>query len=307
MIWMKAALPVAMAVAGVGAAAVAVVAPTRPPLAGAVANAWIDGPTGDVAVAPGVVTVTAHATAEVALDSLELYVDGDRAATDGDLGRSDRLVLARFRWEAQPGRHLLVVRSPTTSAVRSDERVVEVVEGAPAVVATTTTTIAGVGDGSSTTTSADPSPNSSTTTAPVTTTSAAPTTTAPGPAATVVPQPTTTTTAPPRTTTTTAPSRPPVIDAASMSGTIVHEAGYCPDSVTVTARARDATSGEIAIAGVGRVPMARSGTSFTGTIRSGFPSGAVGDHQVTVIVTGSGGSASRVVGTLTIASGCPKD
>ncbi|MCB0959879.1 MAG: hypothetical protein KDB04_10195 [Acidimicrobiales bacterium] len=92
-----------------------------------------------------------------------------------------------------------------------------------------------------------------------------------------------------------------------MSGTIVHEAGYCPDSVTVTARARDATSGEIAIAGVGRVPMARSGTSFTGAIRSGFPSAAVGDHQVTVIVTGYGGSASRVVGTLTIASGCPKD
>jgi hypothetical protein len=308
---LKLAIPLAMATVGVGAGAFALASTEEAPRAAA-SQVWIDAPTGIVPFGPGEVVVTAHATASDAITGLTLVVDGEEVATDDALERADQLVYAELDWEATVGTHELVVEQVGGTGDRSAVRTVVVTEGAPPAPTPTTTEPT---DEATTTTEADESTptapeDTTTTTEPdeTTTTLAAPEgdDTTPEPVPTTRP-PATTTTRP--TTTTTRPAAP-IVDAATFSGTpTVYAGDYCPSYVVqVQVRARNATSARITVSGTSfSGAMARSGSSFSGTIPSGWPASAVGNRSVAVVVSGPGGSVQATVGTLTIRPGCPKD
>jgi hypothetical protein len=304
---MKLAIPLAMATVGVGAGAAALVSAedARPP---ARSQVWIDAPMGIVPFAPGEVVVTAHATASDAITGLTLLVDGEEVATDVTLERADRLVYAELDWEATVGSHELVVEQVGGTGDRSAARSVVVVEGAaPAPTPTTTTTTPP--DETTTTTVPDEATTTSTTAPDETTTTLAPPEgegTIPPPVPTTRP-PATTTTQP--TTTTTRPAAP-IVDGAALAGMpTVYAGDSCPSyTVQVQVRARNANGARLVVAGTSfSAAMARSGSSFTGTIPSGWPPAAVGNRSVSVTVSGPGGSVQAAVGTLSIRPGCPKD
>jgi hypothetical protein len=309
-LWLKVAIPILMASVGVGA--VAVTNDADPTTSVSTSHVWIDSPLGEVPFAPGDVAVVAHATADASITSLELFVDGDEVATDVDLDRDEKLVYGQFTWPADVGEHVLVVKQVGGTGGESAPLTVFVAEGAePASEPTTTTTT----EPGATTSTAPGETTTSTSTTSTTDPEAEPTipppggtTTAPTPPPTVVP-----TTRPPTVTTTTRPpARPkPVIDAATFSGTpTVYAGGYCPSySVGVQARIRDADFATVAIAGGGGIiEMVRTASSsWSATISSGFPPAAVGARTVTVTAGNDSGDTQRVVGTLTIRPGCPKD
>ncbi|KQV73948.1 hypothetical protein ASC61_02410 [Aeromicrobium sp. Root344] len=260
--------------AGVGVAATAVTLLT-PVDSGA--QVWIDEPLTSAVLAPGTITVTAHATDPERLDGLQLKVDGKQVDQDRSLARDGLLVFAAFTWRATSGAHELVVTQLGGAGDVSEARSV--------TVSGPTTAPAPAPTGTTPTPSASPSPT------PSTPTSAVPTEPSQAPST----QP---------------PDEPadPVIDAAAFVGTpTVYQVTGCPYSVQVQARIRDATSARAEISGAGAVPMSRSSSTWTATIPSGFPAGQVGDHTVTVRASGPGGTADLAVGTLTIKNACPKD
>jgi hypothetical protein len=311
---MKLAIPLAMATVGVGAGTIALVSADDASPAAA-SQVWIDAPTGIVPFAPGEVVVTAHATASDAITGLTLLVDGEEVATDDTLERADRLVYAELAWEAPVGTHELVVEQVGGTGDRSAVRTVVVTDGA-APAPTPDPTEPTDEDEPTTTTTTEPA--ATTTTAPGETTTTGPeettTTLAPPEGEGTIP-PTVPTTRPPTTTTTrptTTTTRPaaPVVDSAAFVGTpTVYAGDYCPSyTVGVQVRARNATGARITVSGTSfSAAMSRSSSTFSGTIPSGWPAGAVGTRTVSVVVTGPGGSATAAVGTLTIRPGCPKD
>jgi hypothetical protein len=255
--------------AGLGAAATAATLLT--PVDGG-SQVWIDEPTANSILAPGTVTVTAHATDPGRLDGLELRVDGKSVDQDRSLDRSDLLVFAVFTWKATAGAHELVVTQLGGARTISDSRLVTV--GGPAPSPSPTP---------SKSPKASPTPSSS-----------------PTPSATPVPTPEHSTRPP--------PEPAPVIDSTTFVGTpTVYAFTSCPYTVQVQARIRGATSARAVISGVGSVPMSGSSSTWTATISSGFPSGQDGGHTVSVTASGPGGSATQAVGTLTIKPACPKD
>lgn len=304
----KLLLPIAVAGLGLGAIAYASTEEGTTAVASGAPAAWIDGPLGDRTYAPGTIEVVAHATADEPIPALELVVDGEVAATDDDLEETDKLVRATFAWEATEGSHALQVRATGGSRAASAVRTIQV----------------GGATAPSTTTSAGPA---TTTTAPATTTTSAatstttiveegPTTTAPPAGATTIPAtPTPTlppTTAPPRPTTTTAPPRPAQIDSATTRSPYGDGKVYVPAcgyTMEVTAVVRDAERVRASVEGTAvSGDMARSGTTYTFTIRSGtFAPGDVGVHRVLVTATGGGASPIAVAGRVTVVGTCPKD
>lgn len=306
MLWAKLAVPVVMLVGGAGALVVA--NDDASTVTTGAAQVWIDAPTGEAPFGPGDVTVAAHATATSDIASLDLFVDGDKVASDASLVRNERLAFAEFSWDAPVGTHELVVKQPGGS-VKSDVLVVQVVEGAPKAPkpSPTTTTTTKPGD---TTTSTEATTTSTTEPGETTTTAAATTTVPPGGTDTVPPTAPPTTRPPATTTTTTRPRPPaPVIDAANFTGpATIYTLGYCTYTVTVQARIRNATSAELSVPTASIfLEMFQSGSTWTATIPSGAPASAVGAKTVYVKATGPGGEVQRTVGTLTIKSGCPKD
>jgi hypothetical protein len=253
--------------AGLGAAATAVTLLT--PVDGG-SQVWIDEPPASSVLAPGTVTVTAHATDESRIDGLELKVDGKTVDDDRSLSRDGLLVFAVFEWNATAGAHELVVTQLGGAGTTSDPR---------------TVTISG----------AEPSP---TPTVPEETPTATPSTT---PSATTTTEPEPSQPAP-------EPEAAPIIDSTAFAGTpTVYQFTGCPYTVQVQARIQNATSARAEISGAGSVSMSASTSTWTATIPSGYSAGQVGDHTVTVIASGAGGSATQVVGTLTIKPACPKD
>lgn len=304
----KLAIPLAMMTVGAGAGAYAVVSPADTAVP-AVSQVWIDAPTGIVPFGPGEVVVTAHATASEAIAGLTLYVDGEEVTTDESLERDDRLVYAELSWDATVGTHVLEVEQVGGGADRSAARTVVVAQGAPPAPSPEP-----VPDESTTTTTAQPG-EETTTTVEVTTTATASTTTTTeevAEGADTVPRPVPTTSPPTTTrpTPTSSPAPAPIVDSAAFVGTPRVWAGTsCPSYVVqVQVRARNAEGARIRVSGTPfDGAMTRSGSTFTGTIPSGWPTSAVGDHAVTVSVTGPGGTTQAPVGTLSILPSCPKD
>jgi len=310
-LWLKVAIPVLMASVGVGAVVVTNDASSSATVS--TSQVWIDSPLGEVAFAPGDVAVAAHATADASITSLDLFVDGDKVATDTKLERDEKLVYGQFTWPADVGEHVLVVKQVGGTSSKSAPLTVFVAEGAePAPTPTTTTTTK---PGTTTTTAPGETTTSSSSSSSTTstTTPGEPATTAPPQGGTIPPRPTAVpTTRPPSVPTTTRPpARPlPIIDSVAFSGTpTVYTTGGCPYSVVVQARIRDADFAVAIVSGAGAsFTMTRSGSSsWSGTITSGFAGSAVGARNVTVTAGNSRGDTSRAVGTLTIKPGCPKD
>jgi hypothetical protein len=308
MIGWKLAVPAAMAVLGGGAMVAAAstdAEPTRP----AVAQVWIDGPSGVTPLAAGVIPVTAHATAGGDIRELVLHVDGEEVAVDEELARNEKLVLGEFRWDADPGVHELVVEQRGATTVRSAARTVVVAgAGGPVPAASTATTTVAV---PTSTPVADET--TSTTTGPTTTTTTAPD----EPPATVAPPeiddtvPATTAAPPP--TTTTAPAPSPIIASASISSTNQNRLyiGACGYTLTVDARVAAAERVQVQVEGTGfDRAMSRSGSSWSLTIGSGptvWSAADLGSHRVIVVARGAGGEVRRVAGSLTVIDRCPKD
>src|SRR5690242_11121565 len=194
--------------AGLGAAATAVTL-LAPVDAGA--QVWIDEPLTSAVLAPGTITVTAHATDPERLDGLQLKVDGKQVDQDRTLARDGLLVFAAFTWRATSGAHELVVTQLGGAGEASEARSVTI--SGPATNATPTPTA------TTPTPSASPTPSTPTSTIPTEPTQAP-------------------STQPPD-----EPAAAPVIDATAFVGTpTVYQVTGCPYSVQVQARIRDATS-----------------------------------------------------------------
>ena len=339
--WAKVIIPVVMAAAGGGAMVLAARDAPAGALDSAPAQVWIDGPTGDRAFPLGDLTVTAHAT-DTSIDALILEVDGKDVATDDQLDRSGKLALAHFAWSAKPGLHQLVAKSRGTSNIASAMREIEISADAPAVPtsAVTSTTVAQnastTSDPSDTTVGGSASTSSGVPiTDPATGSVVAPPETQPtgidpsptgappvtGPAATPPPQTQPPATQPPANqppetqppetqppeTQPPETQPPPVVDGASVSGT-VYEYSFCPYSATVSVRARNATGAQVSVAGTSfSAPMSGGGPSFSAQIPSGFTAAEVGTHPVVVQVSGPGGTVEQTVDNLVVNGGCPKD
>lgn len=311
MLWLRLALPVLLAGSGIAAGAVAVA--TDDPAPEGATQVWIDGPRGNIAYAPGPTAVQAHATAISGIDALDLYVDGEKVATDDDLQRTETLALALFEWDAEVGIHDLVVRQVGGEEQESDPRRIAVVEGGMAIPMPTPTE-PGQAPTSPSSTSTTGSTSTSTTTtvpgeAPEGESTVPGSTTQPGGSATTRPPGTTTpgTTRPPATTA--PPQQSPEVDrAVILGGAVLYERTGCPYTVRVAAEVRNAQTGEIILRGTGfRATMQRSGTSFTLTIPSGFGTGDLGTHSLEATFTGPGGQVGILIGQVTIKPGCPKD
>lgn len=261
-------------------------------------QAWIDSPTAGAALQAGEIVVTAHATDPDQIDALSLSVDGTLVDDDTSLDRSGLLAFGAFDWAATPGTHVLRVVQVGGSGTTSDEVVVTVLDP----------------DAASPTSKPTPRPSAT----PTATVSATPSASASAsasasmsasPTRTPTPEPT----KPPRTPTAEPPPAPkPVIDSAAFTGPWASDpklyafAG-CPYTVRVEARIRNASQARVTLSGVGSYAMSASGSTWSATLVSGFDAGQVGTHTVGVTATGSGGTTSTTVGTLTIAPACPKD
>jgi hypothetical protein len=298
---------------GVGAGTAAVVLDDGSgPVATGPARAWIDNPVPDVAFGPGTVPVNAHAAdPAAAITALELVVDDEVVATDGELARARDLVYAELDWTAVVGVHELVVREVGGGAT-SAPRIVRIVDGmAPAPERPTEEDGEEVAAGPTTTSTTAPgSTTTTTTTAPGATT----TTTSPqqGPPATGSPA----TTAPPR------PTQPPPTQPPLPPAPVIQRADVvagigdgrifavqCTYTVIVRARVNGAEAVTVSIDGTSFTrPMQRNGLDYSLTIGSGpMWSGEVGSHTV-VIVAGNGESLTQATaGTITIGPACPKD
>ncbi len=300
MLWAKVVLPIMMVLGGTAAGAAAFVADDAP--AAGASQVWIDGPAPDSAFAPGAIAVSAHATASGDISALDLFVDGEKVATDEDLDQVERLVFATFEWGASElGEHELVVRQVGGSGDGSDPRFVTISKDAPEAPAPVTTTTLAPGETSTTL-----APGETTTTTAETTTTVDASTTAPVTAPPTAPPPT----AP--ATTTPPPAVSVRIDAASLASEYqnrlyVQGCGYV---VQVSARIQNAEYADAAVRGTDvSVAMQKNGSTWTATLTSGamFDAGDVGTHTVTVVAGRGDEVVDRDAGTVTIIQQCPKD
>lgn len=256
---------------------------------------WVDNPLQGATVEPGVVAVTAHASAKDAVQDLVLLVDGAQAAKDSTLERNGLLSLGSFDWQASPGKHALVVRAGSTS---SDVVTVYVAARGNAPVPTKAPVAT-----PSATPSLTPSPTASPTASPT-------------PSPTASPRPVTTTAPPTPTKSPTPKPSPPVYASGSIQYS--HNNLYwdtnsggnpCPQPHTVvaTVTVTNATSVSIRV-GDHAFPASRSGTTWSATIDTSQISGAHNQTNlpVKVLTQGPGGSASSDAGTVPVYS-CTKD
>lgn len=266
---------------------------------------WVDNPLQGATVEPGVVTVTAHASAEEAVTGLALLIDGEQVAADTSLDRNGLLSLGSFDWQASPGKHDVVVKAGSTS---SDVVTVYVVERAPGAAATNAPTAAPT---------LTPSPTSTPTATSTATPSETPSpTTAPTPRPTVSAAPVRTT-APPSTPSPTPRPAAPAYVAGSIQ--FSHSNLYwdtnsggnpCPQPHTVeaTVTVSNATTVSIRV-GDHSFTATRSGTStWRATVDTSQISGPhnTTNLPVTVLSQGRGGSADDGAGTVPVYS-CTKD
>ncbi|MCX6397136.1 MAG: Ig-like domain-containing protein [Propionibacteriales bacterium] len=276
---LKIAVPAVLAVGGV-AAIVAV--PDQQTVAAAPAQLWIDSPASTAFVAPGPVTVVAHAADELALDSMTLKVDGTDVATRDDLATYDRLASVTFTWNATDGEHVLVVTGGGK-------------QSAPVAVKVGTATALGTPEPSRGP-SARPSPTASATPTPTATAS--------------------TTAAPTKAPTTKAPPADPQVLSVSVNPSSIG-GDSCTQTITVTATVRNATGGSAQIVGDYGVDKFIGGTVknnvFTATFMQnklakpdpGYKTKNItGSFRVEVTVTNANGFD---VGAATFQVSCAKD
>ncbi len=266
------------------------------------AAVWVDGPVSGINVLPGLVAVTAHASAAKPVSALELLVDGKKVAEDTSLDRVGLLSLGTFGWEAAEGTHALVVKAGSVQS----EVVTLVVSSrgkAPVVVPKPSASTS-----ASATASATATPSASPTSSP----SSSPTS-SPEPGRTT-PPPTVTPTRSPTPKPTPKPS-PPAYAAGSISfanaiywktnsgGSQCPQYQPTPATVTVT----NATSVSIEVGGVA-FTASRNGTTWTATIDSGQVSGIHNqtNQPVRVLAQGPGGKVTSSAGTVIFYS-CTKD
>jgi hypothetical protein len=263
------------------------------------AAVWIDGPLTGFSVQPGLVPVTAHASAAQAVGRLLLLVDGQQVAEDTSLERSGLLSLGTFGWQATAGRHTLVVKAGSTSS-EVVNLLVAAHGNAPTPTAVPTTVP--VRATPTPTRSVTPSPTSSPTprTSPTPARSTAPATTSPTPSPSPKPA-------------------LPVYAAGSISfnpaswywDTRYSSGSPCGSSFTQQsqgdARVTGATSVQIVVGGHAFAATA-SGSTWTATIRSADIPGRRIDSTLTVqvVAVGPGGTTTRDAGTVLLRS-CEKD
>lgn len=283
------------------------------------AQSWIDSPMPGATLDVSILKVSAHATADTAVTSFELEVDGKVESSAEPIASSNKLAYATLSWNSKPGSHSLRVRGKssdgwgpfsdsrtivigpalqpeatstvpieTTTTIAVPEATVAVVETTTTLESTTTTTIGTAG-------TVAPKPS---TPAPTPVPKPNPVPTQPPPTAPPAPAPT----APPTT------AAPPIIDSAVLSGNPILYRPTCFYSAQVTARIRNASSARVTIDDIGfDAAMAKNGDDFTITIPSGFASTSTGVKAVRVIATGPGGTVQASAGTIEIRFNCPKD
>jgi hypothetical protein len=269
--WAQAAVPVALAVLGVGAI---VVGAQQEPDDGPIA-VWIDAPLVGTVLTVGDVDVIAHASGSNPPSEIELLVDGTSVGFDRSLDTTDNLAVARITWSAGPGDHVLTAR--TADGAESQPR--------PVVVRSDAAT---------------PTPPTTTTDATTTTTDPAATTTTGTPATAPIPTSTT------AVTTTDDVPAPPQITSALVTDPSLSPDPECLElQATVTVQATDTTSARLRVIGTEfRVELFASPAGWTGAIPSGFAD-RVGNYDVEVEVTGPGGTATRVAGRVSMRIDCP--
>ena len=298
--WTTFLIPALMATVGAGALVTSVGLPEDTAGAGQ-SRVWIDGPSGESALPPGKIQVTAHATADDMITGLDLFVDGKKVTNDKTLVRNEKLVYGGFTWDADVGTHKLVVQQLGGTGEKSLTRIVVISQDAPEASEATTpsgTTLPGPAEttttvGSVDTTTSAPPEVSSDTIAPPETSDTVPAT---APSQTTEPAP-----------------DGPVIEGTTLVGTSGNQLAisYCDFKVTVTAQVRNAEYVQVIVAGTGfDQAMSQNGESYSLRLDSDpniWDAGDVGSHEVTVLAGRGDAVVDRSAGTIEIRENCPKD
>jgi len=262
--WIHIVIPALMTTSGVAIGATALLADDAPPSSAV----WIDSPGPDGTVAPGEVTVVAHASAEASITDLKLFVDGEEVASDESLVRFGRLVYADMKWQASEGDHELIVRQGGGSGTASAARNVTVSDSVP---------------------TPDPVPSESPTPTPT--------------EETPTPTPTQETIDPDLDG---GVVDTPLIGAVGFSSAPrVSVRASCGNSVIVYATIENTDEATVKITGVGSYPMSTArGTRWSAQIDSGFEMEDIGNHRVSILVPAGGSMIEKRVGSLSIEEGC---